>query len=169
MDYFSLKIRKGLWTFFSKNKSSEIAAWWLGSNPEPVLIDCPSFSKEIVDEVIKLSQGKTGRILLTNRDSHGMVRDFQSALDWPVVVQEQEAYLLPELEHLETFAEEHVTISGIKLLWTPGPTPGSSIVYAPAPLNVVFCGRLLFSNKLNLANPVGLKTEKGIFSLFFDS
>ncbi|MEC7382426.1 MAG: MBL fold metallo-hydrolase, partial [Cyanobacteriota bacterium] len=32
---------------------------------------------------------------------------------------------------------------GLRLLWTPGPTPGSCVVFAPDPWNVLFCGRLL--------------------------
>ena len=35
------------------------------------------------------------------------------------------------------------TASGLRLLWTPGPTPGHAVVHAPAPANVLFCGRLL--------------------------
>ncbi len=143
------QLKSDLWVFPPNIASNNCRSWWIDCCPEPVLIDCPPYSDKTVKQLIKLSSGRKGRILLTNRDSHGRIRELQKALNWPITLQEQEAYLLPELEHLETFAEEHVTISGIKLLWTPGPTPGSSIVYAPAPLNVVFCGRLLFSNKLN--------------------
>ncbi len=97
-------------------------------------------------------------ILLTNRDSHGMVRDFQSALDWPVVVQEQEAYLLSGLKNLETFKDEHCTKSGLRLLWTPGPSPGSCVVHSPDPWNVLFCGRLL--TPINSEKLVSLRTER---------
>ena len=82
-------------------------------------------------------------MLLTNREGHGRVRRLQQRLGWPVLVQEQEAYLLPGVDPLETFAEEHRTAAGLRLLWTPGPTPGSCVVHAPAPWNVLFCGRLL--------------------------
>ncbi|MFN5117826.1 MAG: hypothetical protein ACK5JJ_06970, partial [Cyanobacteriota bacterium] len=54
-----------------------------------------------------LAQRPTGRIVLTGRDGHGRCRRLQEALGWPVLVQEQEAYLLPGMASLETFAEEH--------------------------------------------------------------
>jgi glyoxylase-like metal-dependent hydrolase (beta-lactamase superfamily II) len=83
------------------------------------------------------------RILLTSREGHGRLRRLQEQLDWPVLVQEQEAYLLPNVERLECFKDEHTTASGLRLLWTPGPTPGSAVVLAPAPVELLFCGRLL--------------------------
>ena len=73
-------------------------------------------------------------------------------------MQEQEAYLLPGLNPLDTFSNEHVTASGLKLLWTPGPTPGSCVVYAPSPWNVLFCGRLLIPLKSNQL--IALRTKK---------
>ena len=85
---------------------------------------------------------RTPRILLTSREGHGRLRRLQERFGWPVLVQEQEAYLLPNVEPLDTFAEEHTTSSGLRLLWTPGPTPGSCVVHAPAP-DLLFCGRLL--------------------------
>ena len=80
---------------------------------------------------------------LTSREGHGRLRRVQERLGWPVLVQEQEAYLLPNVEPLETFSEDHTTASGLRLLWTPGPTPGSCVVFAPPPKDLLFCGRLL--------------------------
>ena len=50
---------------------------------------------------------------------------------------------MPGLEALESFSEEHRTISGLETLRTQGLTPGSCFVHAPPPWNVLFCGRLL--------------------------
>lgn len=86
---------------------------------------------------------RTPRIVLTSREGHGRLRRLQEALRWPVLVQEQEAYLLPYLLLLDTFAEAFTTLSVLQLLWTPGPTPGSCDLLAPPPANVPFCGRLL--------------------------
>ncbi len=134
---------EGLWAFPPNKEFGGTIAWWVGCHPEPVLIDCPEFSPESIEIIETLSKGLKGRILLTSREGHGQVRSFQESLGWPVLLQEQEAYLLPGVSSLESFSNEFITSSGIGLLWTPGPTPGSSVVYAQEPWNVLFCGRLL--------------------------
>ena len=143
------KLKEGLWVFPPDNPFNSSRSWWLGCDPEPVLIDCPLVNQSNIETLKKLSLGRTCRIVLTNRESHGMVSELQEVLGWPVLVQEQEAYLLPEIDQLETFSQEHITSSGLRLLWTPGPSPGSCVVYAPRPWNVVFCGRLLIPLKKN--------------------
>ena len=112
-------------------------------DPEPVLIDCPPLTEATLKALRELAQGRCARILLTSREGHGRLRGLQEYMQWPVLVQEQEAYLLPGVQQLETFSEQTVTVSGLRLLWTPGPTPGHAVVHAPAPVNVLFCGRLL--------------------------
>jgi len=59
-------------------------------------------------------------------------------------VQEQEAYLLPGVEQLHSFGREHQLAETVRLLWTPGPTPGSCVLHHGGPgLDGLFCGRLL--------------------------
>ncbi len=137
------QITEWLWMFPSKRGSQENVSWWLNSHPEPVLIDCPEINVEVINDLKKLSKGLSPKILLTNRDSHGMVTQLNKELGWPVLIQEQEAYLLPAIKNLESFGDEFVTSSKLRVFWTPGPTPGSCVVYAPDPWNVLFCGRLL--------------------------
>ena len=132
-----------LWVFPPNKHTNGGTAWWLGCDPEPILIDCPPLTSSTIEALQKLSSGRAPRIILTNRDAHGRISELQELLGWPVLVQEQEAYLLPGLSLLESFVDEHKTASEIRLLWTPGPTPGSCVVYASAPWNVLFCGRLL--------------------------
>ncbi len=138
-----IQIRDWLWMFPPKNKSEGTVSWWLNCKPSPVLIDCPEITKDVIHDLKKLANGLTPKILLTNRDAHGKVSQLNKELGWPVLLQEQEAYLLPGIENIQSFEEEFVTSSGLRLLWTPGPTPGSCVVYAPEPWNVLFCGRLL--------------------------
>ncbi len=137
------QLKDGLWVFPPNLRANRCISWWLDCHPEPVLIDCPPLNSETLGALKTLSSGRSCRILLTNRESHGRVRELQESFGWPVLVQEQEAYLLPGLSELESFGEEHMTTSGVCLLWTPGPTPGSCVVYARSPWNVLFCGRLL--------------------------
>ena len=142
-------LKEGIWAFPQNNLCNGNQSWWLGCNPEPVLIDCPPVTPETIELLKTFSLGRPALIVLTNRDSHGRVSALQDALGWPVLVQEQEAYLLPGIKKLSSFSEEYLTISGLRLLWTPGPTPGSCVLYAPPPWNVLFCGRLLIPLKSN--------------------
>ena len=129
-------------------------AWWLGCDSEVLLVDCPPLHTSSIETLQKLASGRKGRILLTNRDSHCRVNELQDLLGWPVLLQEQEAYLLPGVSQLERFGEELSLSSGLRLLWTPGPTPGSCIAYAPEPWNVLFCGRLLIPVKKDQLAPL---------------
>ena len=137
------RLRHDLWIFPPNRDCNGGTAWWLDVDPEPVLIDCPPVTEATLVFLNRAAGDRTPKIVLTSREGHGRLRRLQEALRWPVLVQEQEAYLLPNLLLLDTFAEAFTTLSGLQLLWTPGPTPGSCVLLAPPPANVLFCGRLL--------------------------
>ena len=137
------QVRDDLWLFPPNRDCQGGSSWWFNIDPEPVLIDCPPLTQSTITALKDLAGTRQPRILLTSREGHGRLRRLQEQLDWPVLVQEQEAYLLPNVEPLECFKDEHTTASGLRLLWTPGPTPGSAVVLAPAPVELLFCGRLL--------------------------
>ena len=136
------QLRDDLWLFPPNRDCQGGSSWWLAAEPEPVLIDCPPLTEATLTALRELAGDRTPRILLTSREGHGRLRRLQERFGWPVLVQEQEAYLLPNVAPLHTFAEEHSTSSGLRLLWTPGPTPGSCVVHAPS-ADLLFCGRLL--------------------------
>ncbi|WP_413441035.1 MBL fold metallo-hydrolase [Synechococcus sp. MIT S1220] len=137
------QLRPDLWIFPPNRDCQGGSSWWLECGDEPVLVDCPPLTEATLTALEQLAAGRKARILLTSREGHGRLRRIQSAFGWPVLVQEQEAYLLPGIQPLETFDREHRTGGGLQLLWTPGPTPGSCVIHAPAPTNLLFCGRLL--------------------------
>jgi len=61
-----------------------------------------------------------------------------------VLVQEQEAYLLPGVAELGCFGRDHLLAAGVRLLWTPGVSPGSCVLHLATPgWDGLFCGRLL--------------------------
>ena len=136
------QLRDDLWLFPPNRDCQGGSSWWLVAEPEPVLIDGPPLTEATLTALGELAGDRTPRILLTSREGHGRLRRLQERFGWPVLVQEQEAYLLPNVAPLHTFAEEHGTSSGLRLLWTPGPTPGSCVVHAPS-ADLLFCGRLL--------------------------
>ena len=137
------QLRPDLWLFPPNRDCQGGSSWWLEHADEPVLIDCPPLTQATLEALEQLGAGRNPWILLTSREGHGRLRRLQERFGWPVLVQEQEAYLLPGVQPMHTFAEEHSTATGLRLLWTPGPTPGSCVVFAPSPANLLFCGRLL--------------------------
>ena len=137
------QLRPDLWLFPPNRDCQGGSSWWLEHADAPTLIDCPPLTEATLEAVEQLAAGRTPWILLTSREGHGRLRRLQERFGWPVLVQEQEAYLLPNVQPLHTFSVEHLLANGLRLLWTPGPTPGSCVVFAPAPTNLLFCGRLL--------------------------
>ena len=141
------QVRPGLWLFAPNRDTQGGSAWWL-EHPGPdgtagVLIDCPAWTQA---NLAFLTDRGRGTLVLTARSGHGRSRRFQEALDWPLLVQEQEAYLLPGVQRLHRFSAEFELASGLRLLWTPGPSPGSCVLLAQAgePSDaLLFCGRLL--------------------------
>ena len=151
-------VRDDLWLFAPNRDSSGGSAWWL-EQPGPdgsrgLLIDCPALT---LANLQFLQERGPGWIVLTGREGHGRTRRLQEALGWPVLVQEQEAYLLPGLQRLHTFSAEHALTAEARLLWTPGPTPGACVLLAGAAdpaRSLLFCGRLLSPLAPGLAGPL---------------
>ena len=152
-----IKINEKLWVFPSTKNSNKISSWWLETEANPALIDCPLLDQPLIDNLQGLAAGRSPLIILTSRDAHSNFKKFREIFPWGALLQEQEAYLLPDLKGIQTFSQEYLIESGLKVLWTPGPTPGSCIVYAPAPSNVLFCGRLLIPD--NSKKLIALRTK----------
>jgi hypothetical protein len=113
-----------------------------------LLIDVPALTT--ANLAFLQHRPRPGQIVLTGRDGHGRCRALQEVLGWPVLVQEQEAFLLPGVKALETFGLEHALAPGLRLLWTPGPSPGACVLHAfgadaggADDGGGLFCGRLL--------------------------
>ena len=136
------EVRPGLW-LFAPNRDTQGGSSWLLERPEgPLLVDCPAVTRSNLDFLAQ--RGAEGTVVLTSREGHGRCRRIQEATGWRVLVQEQEAYLLPNVQRVEAFGSEHTAAPGILLLWTPGPTPGSCVIHASGPWgDLLFCGRLL--------------------------
>lgn len=129
----------GLWLFAPSRESAGGSAWLLQTDAGMVLIDTPALTEA---NVAFLREHTPVWHLLTSRQGHGRCRRWQQQFGWRVLVQEQEAYLLPGVERLETFAVEAEPLASVRLRWTPGPSPGACVVWAEA-ADVLFCGRLL--------------------------
>lgn len=120
-----------------------------------VLVDCPAWN-ETYAEFLR-AQGGVRWLVVTHRGGSSRVKEWQQRLGCEVVVQEQEAYLLPGVEVSE-FRDRYGLNPGQYALWTPGHSPGSTCVYTPQQGGVLFTGRHLLPNRQR--QPVPLRLSK---------
>lgn len=130
-------------------------AYFIQMNEGNILIDCPAWT----DETRSFLDDKGGVrwMLITHRTAKGKAREVQAAMGCQIVIQEQEAYLLPNLQ-LTPFHRQHVINEQVEIFWTPGHTPGSSCVYYRASGGILFSGRHLLPDRQG--NPTPLRLPK---------
>ncbi len=120
-----------------------------------ILLDCPAIN-EITFEFLT-SHGGVKSLFITHRGAIGKVREIQNTFNCEVLIQEQEAYLLPKVK-VTTFRQQITLKSDQRAIWTPGHSPGSSCLYYPHNGGILFTGRHLLPNKQG--EPVPLRTSK---------
>lgn len=119
-----------------------------------ILIDSPAWD-DSTQEFLQ-AQGGVRWLVITHRGGLGKVREIQETFNSEVVIQEQEAYLLPGLK-VTTFQKDFSLTEQTRVIWTSGHSPGSSCVYY-RPCQVLFTGRHLIPDRAG--NPVPLRTAK---------
>jgi glyoxylase-like metal-dependent hydrolase (beta-lactamase superfamily II) len=130
-------------------------AYFIVENAANILIDCPAWDE--VNQNYLRSLGGVRWLFLTHRGAIGKTREFQQAFNCEILIQEQEAYLLPGLK-VNTFGQEFNLGNLAQVIWTPGHSPGSSCLYYPQEGGVLFSGRHILPNQLG--EPVPLRTAK---------
>ncbi|MFN6569730.1 MBL fold metallo-hydrolase [Dendronalium sp. ChiSLP03b] len=130
-------------------------SYFIVRNEGNILIDCPALNQTYQDFL--RSHGGVRWLFLTHRGAIGKTAEIQQAMGCEVLIQEQEAYLLPGLT-VTTFAQEFTLTSTAKLIWTPGHSPGSSCLYYSDFGGVLFSGRHLVPNQQG--EPMPLRTAK---------
>ncbi|OUL19714.1 MBL fold metallo-hydrolase [Nostoc sp. RF31YmG] len=130
-------------------------SYFIVRNEGNILIDCPALEQTNLDFL--RSHGGVRWLFLTHRGAIGKTAELQQPLDCEVVIQEQEAYLLPGLT-VTTFAVELTLDSATQIIWTPGHSPGSSCLYYSHLGGVLFSGRHIVPNQQG--EPVPLRTAK---------
>ncbi len=139
---------------FPPNRDTLGGTAYLIVEPEGnVLVDCPAW-----DETNQQFLQKMGVrwLVITHRGGLGKVRQIQQGLGCEVIIQEQEAYLLPNLK-VSPFRQECTIASHHRLIWTAGHSPGASCLYRQ-PGGILFTGRHLLPDRT--AYPVPLRTAK---------
>jgi glyoxylase-like metal-dependent hydrolase (beta-lactamase superfamily II) len=116
-----------------------------------ILVDCPAWD-ETVHQFLQ-SKGGVRWLFLTHRGGMGKVSEIQQAFHCEVLMQEQEAYLLPGLA-VTTFQREFLLSPTSTAIWTCGHSPGSSCLYHQPYGGVLFSGRHLLPNAQGVAAPL---------------
>lgn len=140
------QVRPGLWLFPPNPDTHGGSAWLLETGGGDVLVDCPPDTEATQAFVQERASRGPGWLVLLGRDGHGHCRRLREQLGWPLVVQEQEAYLLPGVE-VRSFGADLQLQEGLHLYWTPGASPGGAVLHArggvAGAVDGLFCGRLL--------------------------
>ncbi|MEO0409632.1 MAG: MBL fold metallo-hydrolase [Cyanobacteria bacterium P01_A01_bin.135] len=124
----------------------------LGTAVGNLLIDCPALTDE--NQSFLQEQGLDA-IVITHRDGLGQVRRFQAQFGCPLIIQEQEAYKLPNLASV-TFQHQHQIRDDAELIWTPGYSPGSACLYLKREGGILFTGRHLLPDASGRPKPLRL-------------
>lgn len=106
-----------------------------------ILLDCPSPQPEILDFIAQ--QGGVAWLVFTHRGGIGSnVKALQNRFNCAIAIQEQAAYLLPQVP-VTPFAQEFALGDDCTAIWTPGYTPGSTCLYCAKNGGILFTGRHL--------------------------
>ena len=131
-------------------------AYFIVKNDVNILLDCPAPDEE--NQQFLHERGGVRWLFITHRGGIGKhVKEIQQTFGCEILIQEQEAYLLPGLT-VTTFQKEFTLSPASQVIWTPGHSPGSSCLYERENGGVLFTGRHLLPNREG--NPVPLRTSK---------
>ncbi|ACB49370.1 unknown [Crocosphaera subtropica ATCC 51142] len=147
---------EGLFAFAPNREILGGTAYFIVEKSGNILIDCPAYHDDYLQFIRE--QGGVTWLFLTHRGGISpSLKLWQKALECDIIIQEQEAYLLPTLP-VRSFEREITITERITGIWTPGHSTGSSCLYWQQHGGVLFTGRHLLPEKNG--NPVPLKLEK---------
>jgi len=139
------QILPGLFAFPPNRDALNGTSYLIVENSGNILIDCPTWEPET--QQFLRDRGDLRWLVLTQRDGgRNSIPLLQTALGCTVLVQEQEAYLLPGCS-VETFGRERQFAPDAWAIWTPGYSPGSSCVYLQRHGGILFSGRHLLPDR----------------------
>lgn len=120
-----------------------------------ILVDCPALN-EANQEFIE-ANGGIQTLFITHRGGMAEVPKLQSMFDAQVLIQQEEAYLLPTVE-TETFERDRPLSSTSRVFWNAGHSPGSACLYHVRHGGILFTGRHLIPDRNG--NPRPLRQSK---------
>ena len=157
MDKEPRPVLESIWAFPpSRDTLGGTAYFLILENSQTVLIDCPAWNAATA--AFLAQHGGVTWLVTTHRQGMSpAIAAIQAQFHCAVVVQAQEAYLLPEVE-VTPFEQSLTLTDHCRLLWTPGHSPGASCVYCDRHGGVLFTGRHLLPDREG--NPTPLRTAK---------
>ena len=141
-------------TIFAFPPNREIlggTAYCILSDQGNILIDCPAWTP--ATETWLADRGGVRWLVLTHRDGIAKVREIQASTRCEIIIQEQEAYLLPNLT-VTTFHDRFQLNPDTEILWTCGYSPGASCIYTTAQGGVLFTGRHILPDRTGHPTPL---------------
>jgi glyoxylase-like metal-dependent hydrolase (beta-lactamase superfamily II) len=130
-------------------------AYLIVRNEGNILVDCPAWDE--INQNFITAHGGVRWLFITHRTAIAQTTQLKLAFNCEVIIQEQEAYLLPGVE-LTTFNQELSLGSKLQLIWTPGHSPGSSCLYYSDFGGILFSGRHILPD--GSGKPMPLRTAK---------
>ncbi len=146
----------GIFAFPPNRDTLGGTSYFIADKSGNILLDCPAWNE--TNHNFLLNHGGVDKLVMTHRGGIGKrVMAMQQELNCLVILQEQEAYLLPEVK-VDSFAATLSLGANLELIWTPGHSPGSSCLYYPEQGGVLFSGRHLLPKSATEIAP--LRTPK---------
>jgi hypothetical protein len=141
---------------FAPNKDTLGGTSYLLIHPQGnILIDCPPWQE--FNQQFCHQQGGIKYLLITNRNGISKdIRQIKQDLNCDVLIQEQEAYLLTNLQPV-TFEQDYQIYDDCHVFWTCGYSPASSCLYTSIHQGVLFSGRHLLPISPSEIVPLHLK------------
>jgi glyoxylase-like metal-dependent hydrolase (beta-lactamase superfamily II) len=150
-----IEILPGIFAFPPNRDTLGGTAYAIVTSMGTILIDSPSWNdtnRQFVTDI-----GSAQWLAITHRGGIGKATAIATEVGCQVIIQEQEAYLLPECQ-VTTFHHKFNLNDSIQAIWTPGHSPGSSCYYYAGAGGVLFTGRHLLPDRSGAAVP--LRTSK---------
>lgn len=126
-------------------------AYLIVGNHSNILVDCPAWTTTNQDFIA--AQGGIDWLVITHRQAiTSAIREIQNTYGCTVVIQEQEAYLLPV--PVTCFQDTLTLDADCQLLWTPGQSPGSACLHWRPLGGCLFTGRHLLPTPQGHLSPI---------------
>jgi glyoxylase-like metal-dependent hydrolase (beta-lactamase superfamily II) len=157
------EILPGIFAFPPNRDTLGGTAYLIVTSSGNIAIDSPAWND--INRQFIVDRGGIKYLAITHRGGIGKTATIATEFGCETIIQEQEAYLLPDTK-VTTFqykldlchSNDLPSAPAIELIWTPGHSPGSSCVYYAHVGGVLFTGRHLLPNQHGA--PVPLHTAK---------
>jgi glyoxylase-like metal-dependent hydrolase (beta-lactamase superfamily II) len=149
-------ILEGMFVFSPNRETLGGTSYFIVEKGGNILIDCPVWDETTQQFLIE--RGGVRWLFLTHRGGIGKkISQMQAFLGCEVLIQEQEAYLLPDVS-VTSFQQDFTLSPRCYGFWTSGHSPGSSCLYWYLHGGVLFSGRHLLPDPQG--RPIPLRTAK---------